>query len=89
MGLLMCGMPVGAVVAESLAGSFLGPARPRPADAAAMGVFAVLPSLGFAAQPSLGWAVLLLVLTGTGISYTSASTTGSSPRCPRSCWGRR
>lgn len=34
-----------------------------------MGLFAVLPWLGFAAQPSLGWAVLLLVLTGTGISY--------------------
>ena len=34
-----------------------------------MGVFAVLPSLGFAARPSLGWAVLLLALTGTGISY--------------------
>ncbi|MFC9231484.1 MFS transporter [Streptomyces decoyicus] len=68
MGLLMCSMPVGAVVAESLAGSFLGP-RARTRLTFPMGVFAVLPSLGFAAQPSLGWAVLLLVLTGTGISY--------------------
>ncbi|MFC9237170.1 MFS transporter [Streptomyces decoyicus] len=68
MGLLMCSMPVGAVVAESLVGSFLGP-RARTRLTFPMGVFAVLPSLGFAAQPSLGWAVLLLVLTGTGISY--------------------
>ncbi|WP_328690015.1 MFS transporter [Streptomyces caniferus] len=68
MGLLMCSMPVGAVIAESLAGSFLGP-RARTRLTFPMGLFAVLPSLGFAAQPSLGWAVLLLALTGTGISY--------------------
>ncbi|MFI0713255.1 MFS transporter [Streptomyces inhibens] len=68
MGLLMCGMPIGAVVAETLVGSFLGP-RARARLTFPMGVFAVLPSLGFAARPSLGWAVLLLVLTGTGISY--------------------
>lgn len=67
-GLLMCSMPVGAVVAESLVGAFLGP-RARARLTFPMGVFAVLPSLGFAAGPSLGWAVLLLVLTGTGISY--------------------
>ncbi|GAU65517.1 putative major facilitator superfamily transporter [Streptomyces sp. NBRC 110611] len=67
-GLLMCSMPVGAVVAESLVGSFLGP-EARSRLTFPMGVFAVLPSLGFAAGPSLGWAVLLLVLTGTGISY--------------------
>ncbi|MGP8299062.1 MFS transporter [Streptomyces inhibens] len=68
MGLLMCGMPLGAVVAETLVGSFLGP-RARARLTFPMGVFTVLPSLGFAARPSLGWAVLLLVLTGTGISY--------------------
>ncbi|MFJ3949949.1 MFS transporter [Streptomyces libani] len=67
-GLLMCAMPVGAVVAESLVGTFLGP-RARARLTFPMGVFAVLPSLGFATRPSLGWAVLLLVLTGTGISY--------------------
>ncbi|QHC25404.1 MFS transporter [Streptomyces sp. GS7] len=67
-GLLMCGMPIGAVVAETLAGSFLGP-RARARLTFPMGVFAVLPSLGFAARPPLGWAVLLLVLTGTSISY--------------------
>ncbi|MFE1176950.1 MFS transporter [Streptomyces sp. NPDC058773] len=67
-GLLLCGMPVGAVVAESLVGTFLGP-RARARLTFPMGVFAVLPSLGFAARPPLGWALLLLVLTGTGISY--------------------
>ncbi|MFF4601406.1 MFS transporter [Streptomyces sp. NPDC001339] len=67
-GLLMCSMPVGAVVAESLVGTFLGP-EARSRLTFPVGVFAVLPSLGFAAEPSLGWAVLLLVLTGTGISY--------------------
>ncbi|MFD5398806.1 MFS transporter [Streptomyces sp. NPDC127097] len=68
MGLLMCSMPIGAVLAESLVGAFLGP-RVRTRLTFPMGVFAVLPSLGFAARPSLGWAVLLLALTGTGISY--------------------
>ncbi|GGU43963.1 MFS transporter [Streptomyces albospinus] len=67
-GLLMCSMPIGAVAAETLVGSFLGP-RARARLTFPMGVFAVLPSLGFAARPSLGWAVLLLVLTGTSISY--------------------
>ncbi|AJC55926.1 MFS transporter [Streptomyces sp. 769] len=67
-GLLMCGMPVGAVVAETLAGTLLGP-RARTRLTFPMGVFTVLPSLGFAARPSLGWALVLLVLTGTGISY--------------------
>ncbi|MGW2413494.1 MFS transporter [Streptomyces tubercidicus] len=67
-GLLMCAMPIGAVAAETLVGTFLGP-RARARLTFPMGLFAVLPSLGFAAQPSLGWAVLLLVLTGTGISY--------------------
>ncbi|MEV0370057.1 MFS transporter [Streptomyces sp. NPDC050636] len=68
LGLLLCSMPIGAVVAEPLVGSFLGP-HARARLTYPMAVFAVLPSLGFAAQPSLGWAVLLLVLTGTGISY--------------------
>lgn len=67
-GLLLCAMPLGAVAAESLVGSLLGP-RARARLTFPMGVFAVLPSLGFAARPSFGWAVLLLVLTGTGISY--------------------
>lgn len=68
LGLLLCAMPVGAVSAEALAGSLLGP-RARSRLTFPMGVFAVLPSLGFAAAPSLGWSVLLLVLTGTGIAY--------------------
>ncbi|MFE3650284.1 MFS transporter [Streptomyces sp. NPDC059101] len=67
-GLLMCGMPVGAVVAETLVGTFLG-ARARTRLTFPLGLFAVLPSLGFAARPSWGWALVLLVLTGTGIAY--------------------
>ncbi|WP_030669168.1 MFS transporter [Streptomyces rimosus] len=67
-GLLMCAMPVGAITAETLVGTFLGP-RARARLTFPLGVFCVLPSLGFAARPSLGWAVALLVLTGTGIAY--------------------
>ncbi|MFG2206145.1 MFS transporter [Streptomyces sp. NPDC048638] len=67
-GLLLCSMPIGAITAETLVGALLGPdARARLTFP--MGLFAVLPSLGFVARPSLGWAVVLLVLTGTGISY--------------------
>ncbi|MFE6685953.1 MFS transporter [Streptomyces sp. NPDC057743] len=67
-GLLMCGMPIGAVVAETLVGTFLGP-RARTRLTFPLGAFAVVPSLGFALRPSLGWALVLLVLTGTSISY--------------------
>ncbi|MFJ5676894.1 MFS transporter [Streptomyces sp. NPDC093097] len=67
-GLLMCGMPIGAVVAETLVGTFLGP-RARARLTFPLGMFAVLPSLGFAARPSLGWALVLLVLTGISIAY--------------------
>lgn len=67
-GLLMCAMPVGAITAETLAGTFLGP-KARARLTFPLGVFAVLPSLGFAFRPSFGWAVLLLVLTGVSIAY--------------------
>ncbi|KWT59467.1 MFS transporter [Streptomyces albus subsp. albus] len=67
-GLLMCAMPVGAITTEALVGTFLGP-RARDRLTFPLGVFCVLPSLGFAARPSLGWAVVLLVLTGTSIAY--------------------
>ncbi|MFK0289266.1 MFS transporter [Streptomyces sp. NPDC090442] len=67
-GLLMCGMPIGAVVAETVVGTFLGP-RARTRLTFPLGAFAVVPSLGFALRPSLGWALVLLVLTGTSISY--------------------
>ncbi|MEV5595146.1 MFS transporter [Streptomyces sp. NPDC052496] len=67
-GLLMCAMPVGAITAETLAGTFLGP-RARTRLTFPLGIFCVLPALGFAARPSLGWSVVLLVLTGTGIAY--------------------
>ncbi|AJT64334.1 hypothetical protein T261_2660 [Streptomyces lydicus] len=68
LGLLLCAMPIGAITAETLVGAFLPP-HVRTRLTFPMGLFAVLPSLGFAARPSFGWAVLLLVLTGTGISY--------------------
>ncbi|WP_238782654.1 MFS transporter [Streptomyces monomycini] len=67
-GLLMCAMPIGAITAETLAGTFLGP-RARTRLTFPLGICCVLPSLGFAARPSLGWAVTLLALTGTGIAY--------------------
>ncbi|MGW2631806.1 MFS transporter [Streptomyces chattanoogensis] len=68
LGLLLCAMPIGAITAEALVGALLPP-HVRTRLTFPMGLFAVLPSLGFAARPSFGWAVLLLVLTGTGISY--------------------
>ncbi|EFL23155.1 putative integral membrane protein [Streptomyces himastatinicus ATCC 53653] len=69
LGLLMCGMPVGAVVSEVLAGSLLGP-RGRARLTLPVGVLAALPAVGYAADPSFGWALALQVVTGFGIAYT-------------------
>ncbi|MBL1102233.1 MFS transporter [Streptomyces coffeae] len=69
LGLLMCGMPVGAIVSEVLVGSALGP-RARARLTLPVGVAAALPALGYAAHPSFGWALALQVLTGCGIAYS-------------------
>ncbi len=67
-GLLLCAMPIGAITAETLAGTYLSP-RSRTRLTFSLAIFCVLPSLGFATRPSLGWALALLALTGTGIAY--------------------
>lgn len=69
LGLLMCGMPIGAVLSETLVGSLLGP-RGRARLTKPVAVLAVLPALGYAFEPSLGWALVLQILTGCGIAYT-------------------
>ncbi|MGR3939111.1 MFS transporter [Streptomyces sp. BRA346] len=69
LGLLMCGMPVGAVVSEVLAGSLLGP-RGRARLTLPVGALSALPAVGYAADPSFGWALALQVVTGFGIAYT-------------------
>ncbi|WP_062013362.1 MFS transporter [Streptomyces hygroscopicus] len=69
LGLLMCGMPVGAVASEALVGSLLGP-RARARLTLPVGVAAMLPALGYACRPSFGWALALQVLTGCGIAYS-------------------
>ncbi|WP_344443565.1 MFS transporter [Kitasatospora nipponensis] len=69
LGLLMCGMPIGAITAESLAGSLLGP-RGRARLTFPVAVLAMLPALGYAAHPAFGWALACQFLTGCGICYT-------------------
>ncbi|WP_234380129.1 MFS transporter [Streptomyces sp. CMB-StM0423] len=69
LGLLMTGMPIGAVTSEILAGSLLGP-RGRERIVFPVAVFATVPAIGFVTHPSFGWALPLLVLTGFGISYS-------------------
>ncbi|MEU6785088.1 MFS transporter [Nonomuraea angiospora] len=69
LGLLMCGMPIGAILSETLAGSLLGP-RGRARLTMPVAVLAMLPAIGYAFEPSLGWALACQVLTGCGIAYT-------------------
>lgn len=69
LGLLMCGMPIGAITSEALVGSLLGP-RGRARLTMPVAVLAMLPAVGYAFQPSLGWALACQVLTGCGISYS-------------------
>ncbi|AEM81450.1 MFS transporter [Streptomyces violaceusniger] len=69
LGLLMCGMPVGAIASEVLVGSLLGP-RARARLTLPVGVLAMLPALGYAVRPSFGWALALQMLTGCGIAYS-------------------
>jgi MFS family permease len=69
LGLLMCGMPIGAITSEALAGSLLGP-RGRARLTMPVAVLAMLPMVGYVTHPSLGWALLCQVLTGCGIAYS-------------------
>ncbi|KAF4409438.1 MULTISPECIES: MFS transporter [Streptomyces] len=69
LGLLMCGMPVGAVTGELLAGAALGP-RGRSRIVLPLAAVSLLPLLGFALRPSPGWALPLLALAGSGMAYT-------------------
>ncbi len=69
LGLLMCGMPIGAFTSEALAGALLGP-RGRARLTMPVAVLSMLPSLAYAARPGLGWALACQVLTGCGISYS-------------------
>lgn len=68
LGLLMCGMPVGAVLAETLAGTLLGP-RGRERLVRPVALWCCLPAVGYALHPSLPLALLCQVLTGFGIAY--------------------
>ncbi|MEW2576650.1 MFS transporter [Streptomyces syringium] len=69
LGLLMCGMPVGSIVGEMLAGSALS-ARGRERITLPVAATALLPFLAYAFRPSLGWALLIVALAGTGMAYT-------------------
>jgi MFS family permease len=69
LGLLMCGMPVGAITGEALAGSLLGP-RGRARLTRPVALLAMLPSAAYAFHPDLAWALVCQLLTGCGISYS-------------------
>ncbi|HEY3501817.1 MAG TPA: MFS transporter [Actinocatenispora sp.] len=68
LGLLMCGMPVGAVLAETLAGTLLGP-RGRERLVRPVALWCCLPAVGYVLHPSLPLALVCQVLTGFGIAY--------------------
>ncbi|MET9413871.1 MFS transporter [Streptomyces klenkii] len=69
VGLLMCGMPVGTIVGEVLAGSLLSPrARERITLPAASAL--LLPFLLYVLGPPLGWALATVALAGLGAAYT-------------------
>lgn len=69
LGLLMCGMPIGAIVSETLTGTLLGPAG-RARLTLVVAVVCALPSLGYVFEPSFGWALALQVATGCGMAYS-------------------
>ncbi|MFC4591446.1 MFS transporter [Sphaerisporangium corydalis] len=69
LGLLMCGMPIGAITSEVLAGTLLGP-RGRARLTVPVAVLAMVPSIGYVFEPSLGGALVCQILTGCGISYS-------------------
>ncbi|MFF2024810.1 MFS transporter [Streptomyces sp. NPDC058171] len=69
VGLLMCAMPVGTVLAELWVGAALRP-RTRERIALPLGALLLLPLTGYVLVPGPGWAVLLLFLGGAGFAYT-------------------
>ncbi|MEV4744190.1 MFS transporter [Streptomyces sp. NPDC049555] len=68
-GLLMCGMPVGAIAGEVLAGALLTP-RQRERIALPVAAVALLPFLAYALRPSLGWSLVAVAVAGAGSAYT-------------------
>ncbi|WP_424891225.1 MFS transporter [Streptomyces sp. XH2] len=69
VGLLMCGMPVGTVLGEVLAGSLLGP-RGRERITLPAATVLLLPFLLYVLRPSLGLALFAVALAGLGAAYT-------------------
>jgi hypothetical protein len=69
LGLLMCALPVGTIAGELFAGARLRPAT-RERVALPLICCMLLPYLGYALAPGLGWTLLLLALTGAGSAYT-------------------
>jgi MFS family permease len=69
LGLLMCGMPIGAIASEALAGSLLG-RRGRSGLTPPVAVLAMLPSVAYALNPPPALALICQVCTGCGISYS-------------------
>ncbi|SHN47241.1 MFS transporter [Cryptosporangium aurantiacum] len=68
LGILMCGMPIGAIGGSLLAGNLLSH-RSRVRLSRPVVVLATLPGLGYLAQPSVGWALLCQIGIGCGIVY--------------------
>ncbi|PVE12264.1 MFS transporter [Streptomyces scopuliridis] len=68
LGLLMCAMPVGHIVAELYAGTALSP-RARSRVVLPVAAVGLLPLLVYGAGPGLGWALVALVLAGAGAAY--------------------
>ncbi|MEU5430580.1 MFS transporter [Streptomyces olivoreticuli] len=69
LGLLLCGMPVGSILGEVLAGSLLGP-RGRERIVLPVAAVLLLPFLVYALRPPLGLALPTVALAGMGMAYT-------------------
>ncbi|MGW2118323.1 MFS transporter [Streptomyces zhihengii] len=68
VGLMMSAMAVGHVGSELYAGSRLGP-RARDRIVLPLAALGVLPLTGYLLLPGLGWALFLLVVSGTSAAY--------------------
>ncbi|MBB5935801.1 MFS transporter [Streptomyces zagrosensis] len=69
LGLLLVGLPIGAITSEVLVGSLLGP-RARERIVLPVATLTMLPAVGYFLHPPLPLALAFLVLAGCGISYT-------------------